>query len=221
MNDNVVVNVGNTYISAMTRMPFSSMIGGPLKAAVEAQQLAADSSLQFIEKVCFVHEVDINNPEGEWVATDKMRYITFSYKEKSEDGTEKEFEIKVPLLSLVPIPFIRIEQINLSFTAKMEGASVSGTSRSSEKEKAGSNSFHISGGAFGVSAGVSLSSSYSSSHKSSAHSENKYNNEMTMDISVQAVNDDMPAGVKKVLQILENTMIPMEKKDLVEPDVAK
>ena len=34
----------NTAISAMQALPFSSMIGGPLKACIEAQAMAAKTS---------------------------------------------------------------------------------------------------------------------------------------------------------------------------------
>ena len=41
----------NVATSAMQAIPFSSMIGGPLKACIEAQAMAAKTSWEFIKEV--------------------------------------------------------------------------------------------------------------------------------------------------------------------------
>ena len=40
-------------VEELRQIPFSSLIGGPLTAAIEAQALAARSSIEFIQKVGF------------------------------------------------------------------------------------------------------------------------------------------------------------------------
>ena len=41
----------NVAINAMQAIPFSSMIGGPLNACIEAQAMAARTSWEFIKEV--------------------------------------------------------------------------------------------------------------------------------------------------------------------------
>ena len=195
------VTKADEFANTLTKMPLSSMIGGPMLGAIEAQKEAAISSLLFIRQICMKR-----NEADEDKATDELETISFKYKES--DGSGRELEI--PLILLLPIPFIRIENINIGFTMKMSESFVN--SKTLEKSKAESKKYSMTAGAAGPGffVSASMSGSFSSSYKSTAHSENKYSNEMCFDVSVQATQDDMPAGLKKVFEILEPTIQPAE-----------
>ena len=45
------ITPANVAINAMQAIPFSSMIGGPLNACIEAQAMAARTSWEFIKEV--------------------------------------------------------------------------------------------------------------------------------------------------------------------------
>ena len=167
--------------------------------AIEAQKEAAISSLLFIRQICMKR-----NEADEDKATDELETISFKYKES--DGSGRELEI--PLILLLPIPSIRIENINIGFTMKMSESFVN--SKTLEKLKAEKYSITAGGAGPGFFVSASMSGSFSSSYKSTAHSENKYSNEMCFDVSVQATQDDMPAGLKKIFEILEPTIQPAE-----------
>ena len=79
----------NTAISAMQALPFSSMIGGPLKACIEAQAMAAKTSWEFIK------EVGLNTDEkGQKSAV----MVAFSFNKGG-----RMTQLNVPLLTIVPI----------------------------------------------------------------------------------------------------------------------
>ncbi len=186
----------NNQLNTLANLPLSSMIGGPLTAAIEAQSAAAVSTLLFITGLCM--------KDGGDNAVGALKEIAFKYTttEDTPGVTPSKTitkSVNVPLLFLVPIPFIRIESVNIAFTMRL---SESGLSEST-KEKSGSQSYmlKISGGLPYISAG--FKGSFSSSYKNTAHSENRYNNEMNFDVNVQAKQDDMPGGLKKVFEILE------------------
>lgn len=179
------------------------MIGEPLKAAVEAQAIAAQTSIDFIEKVGFIPASDESmlhaDPAADANAGD-VRNVTFKYKKKDENGELKDFELTVPILSIVPIPYLRIDEMTIDFSAKITdmvnqtvktnfslNSSVSGSYRSWWSPVRAS---------FRTSMGFKRDSTRTSSYKS----------EYTMDIHVRAVQEGMPAGLEKMLEILESAI---------------
>ena len=140
----------------------------------------------------------------------KARMVNFSYSKEKEDGTIEEFSLEVPLLTIVPIPYIRIDEMTIDFTAKLSEAHIKSDIKSAENvaEKSKSASASISGGGlfFSAKGSYSYNASHSSSHKSSSKAGNKYNTEYTMNVYLRATQDDMPAGLSKILEILNSSI---------------
>ncbi len=177
--------------SALTGIPFSQIIGSPLKAAIEAQAMAAQTTWRFIQ------EVGLNtDPEtGEKKAVN----VSFGFV---QDG--KEVCLNVPLLTIVPIPYIAINSIDIAFKAKInaESSSHNEASESSETNVNAKVGGKVGFGAF--SANFEASAGYSSKKDSKSTQDSKYSVEYTLDINVKAGQDSMPAGLARVLDILNN-----------------
>ena len=104
--------------SALQAIPFGSIIGGPLKACIEAQAMAAQTSWQFIQ------EVGLNtNPE-----TGQKEAVNVSFQ-FIQNG--RVVQLNVPLLTIVPIPYIAIQNIDINFKANISASSSSSTETSS------------------------------------------------------------------------------------------
>lgn len=202
-------------IQNVTSLPFRHLIGGPLVAAIEAQAMAAKSTLDFIMEVGFTAPTDdIADPAMQTPDIGIVRTVTFKYQadivNADNTGTEtKDFRLTVPLLTIVPIPYLAIEEMTIDFMAKITEAITS--DRSSSNESAKNATLAAKGGWGPVSA--SFKGSLSSKHSSTSTSSSKYNTELTMNIRVRATQDDMPAGLMKVLDILAgavkaNTVTP-------------
>jgi hypothetical protein len=177
-------------IQALQSIPFRDLIGGPLKSAVEAQAMAAESTVEFIERVGFLPPAS-SQPPG-------LRTVTFAYEKNDGDGTPQSFSLTVPLLAIVPIPFIRIDEVNIEFDAKLTDIV--------RNDSTTTSSFGISGNA---SAGwgfgrASLRSSYSRNTKSTSSSQ--FQSEYHMNIKVRAGAAPMPEGMAKILDILEQVI---------------
>ena len=92
----------------LASIDFEAMIGGPLTAVIKAQSQAANTSVDFIKAVGFSA-----NDDGDEVPT----MVTFRYDKPVEttddDGNVQvevlPFNLTVPFLTMVPIPFIRVE----------------------------------------------------------------------------------------------------------------
>jgi hypothetical protein len=176
-------------------IPFRHLIGAPLTAVIEAQGEAAQTTIQFVQQVGFSPTSDDGKQWGD------VRQVVFRYKKLAADGSLADTTLEVPVLSIVPIPFIRIEDVNIDFTAKineLETTQVK-TALSVGSEVSGSYSSWLSP----VKVGFKASMSYNRT----STSDSKFEKEYQMRVTVRAVQDDMPAGLAKILQILEKTIV--------------
>lgn len=183
----------NVATNALKALPFGSMIGGPLKACIEAQAMAAQSTWQFIQEV----GLTVNPETGEKSAVN----VSFSFMQGGH-----MVQLNVPLLTIVPIPYIAIHSIDINFKANISAASSTASEQSSSTEAGGSAK--VKGGyksrRFHVEA--EMNANYSSKKDSKATAESKYSVEYTMDVAVKAGQDSMPAGLAKVLELLGNAL---------------
>lgn len=183
----------------LSSIDFQSMIGGPLNAVVKAQAQSAQTSVDFIKSVGF-NAADAATDPG------KPTMVTFTYDKPVEtratDGTititATPFTLTVPILTMLPIPFIRVEEVTIDFNAKINSVAESTTSSSAELNA----SLAVKGGWGPVSA--ELKCSYS--NKKSTSSTDKTERTYSLTIHVSAVQDELPAGMEKLLAILENSI---------------
>lgn len=179
--------------SALQSLPFGSIIGGPLKACIEAQAMAAKTSWNFIQEV----GLNIDPETGE----KKTVNVSFQF---IKDG--RVAQLNVPLLTIVPIPYIAIQTIDISFKANINASAsnskVENESSTTDTGTTGSTSLNL--GLFKVNA--DFHANYSSKKDSTATQDSKYSVEYTMDIAVKAGQDSMPAGLAKVLELLGNSL---------------
>ncbi|MEG1498190.1 MAG: DUF2589 domain-containing protein [Bacteroidales bacterium] len=179
--------------NALASLPFSNIIGGPLTACIEAQAMAAKTSWNFIQDV----GLNTDPKTGE----KKTVNVSFQF---IKDG--RVAQLNIPLLTIVPIPYIAIQSIDISFKANINASAsnskVENENSSIEAGLAGSTSLSL--GLFKVNA--NFHANYSSKKDSTATQDSKYSVEYTMDIAVKAGQDSMPAGLAKVLEILGNSL---------------
>lgn len=195
-----------TATSALQGIPFSALIGGPLGAAVDAQVKAAGATVDFIQNVGLTGPADQRRP----IQVEFVYYV---------DG--KEAKLMVPLLTIVPIPYLAIDEVDIQFKANIKAeASTYQENNSSSETSVGNKSSATFGGWF-AKGSTEFNANYSSKKDSKATQESKYSVEYTMDLKIHAGQDDMPAGLAKVLNILESSIAPTSTKPSIQvsPDV--
>jgi hypothetical protein len=175
-------------IQALQNVNFSTLIGGPLIAAVQAQAQAAQTSVNFIEQVGF-------DPAPSGTTVRSVKNVTFQYTKTNEAGVDKNFNLTVPILAILPIPYLRIDEMTIDFTAKLNDMIESSDETKSATDVSGSFSARWGWGR------ASLRASYSSSHNSSSKSTSTA--EYTMNVKVRAVQAEVPGGLAKILDIME------------------
>lgn len=167
MADGPNTNSGSKVASALNSIPFGNIIGGPLAACVRAQAEAAHTTIDFIRGFTMTNsELD---PEGVEPIT-----VTFTFIMNGE-----KTRMTVPLMTIVPIPYMHIDYIDLNFTAditacddgKMEAKyATEGYTRTEDDEQS-----------------VSV--------------------ESKMGINVRASTSSMPSGMAKMLEFFTNNLI--------------
>lgn len=179
-------------------LPFGNIIGGPLVAAVEAQAKAARSTVDFIQSVAYKPlSSGTTDPE----TARELQTVEFVY----ESGGQN-VKLSVPLLSIVPIPYIRIDDMTIQFKANIsaETASEDTTTEETKKDVNANVTGKYGWGPAKVEA--SFNASYSAKKDSTSAANSKYSVEYTMDIYIHAVQDDMPGGMVEVLKILKENI---------------
>lgn len=179
--------VSTDLVSELNNIDFRKMIGGPLQAAVDAQVASSLATVDFINSVGFK-----DNAQGER----ELVMVDFTHKRNNgpkADGTGddiKDVAIRVPLLAMLPIPSLRIEHVIIDFNVKLNSVESSSTSTT-----LGVNA-EFKGG-WGP---VSMKVSASFQRKTATNVEVK--KEYSLNVNVKAVQDEIPAGLEKILGML-------------------
>lgn len=196
-------------VEELNQIPFSQLIGGPMKAAVEAQALSAQSTIEFIQKVGFKTKTataDVEPPDMLFADTSadadagELRNVTFTYSKKDETDTVSEFTLTVPLLGIAPIPYLRIDEMTIDFSAKLTDAIERKTEASFQLTTSTSGNYSAFWSP--VKLEFRASSTFNTKTATAAASKREYR----LDIHVRAVQDEMPPGLSKVLDILEDAI---------------
>ena len=161
---------GKQVVSALHSIPFGNIIGGPLAACVHAQAEASQTTLNFIRGFTMADSgIDVDGAEPVTV--------TFSFVMNGVPTL-----MTLPLMTLVSIPYMRIEHVNLSFTADIMACS-------NEKMEA----------------------RYASEgYKRTEESEKSVSVQSKMGIHVRATTSDMPSGMARMLDFFANNLIIQE-----------
>jgi hypothetical protein len=173
-------------IQAMNSIPFDKLIGGPLTAAVNAQATAAMTCIKFINDVGF--KLPANAPPG---AVKEAVEVQFKYTKTGENGDPAEFKLTVPILAILPIPYLRIDEVLIDFQAKLSDMVTSDESSSlgidvSASAKWGPVSFRGS-----------------VAYKNDKSTKTSSTQDYSMTVKVRAVQAEIPGGMQKILDMLE------------------
>lgn len=133
-----------------------------------------------------------DKPETEAKLTLK---VTTSYL--NVPAVTQKMQIQVPILTMMPIPFIKIDNADIDFNVKINSVSTTSTDQKSETKGSASvrSNWFVK---------ADLSASFSNQKSSTSTEEVK--KDYSLNIKVHAAQDDMPAGVSRILDMLEETI---------------
>ena len=168
-------------------LDMKNLIGAPLGAAADASVQLAHSTADFINTVGF----DKNG---------KTRTAVFKFNQigKNEDGSieNQEMSVDVPLLAIVPIPNLQVDEVNILFDMEVKQSEKSESSSDYGGSFSGTANFGI------FKATVSGSVSAHSSNTRSSDNSAKYH------VDVSATNHGTPEGLARVLDMMAANIAP-------------
>ena len=203
-------------VSELNSLDFSKYIGGPMQAAVDAQNAASMAQVNFIKEVGLinVHGLgEVQEGTGTGTAaqqnptrdgnesqettettnnrmTSDVRMVDFKYT-SYEDGRSVDKILSVPFLTLVSVPALRITEMDIDFNCKLNSVASSTEDKDFSVEgKLSLNVWKIK---------LNVSASYKYKRSDTEQVERTY----SMNVHVKIQNDEMPAGLDRVLNILE------------------
>ncbi|MEE9441924.1 MAG: DUF2589 domain-containing protein [candidate division Zixibacteria bacterium] len=203
----------------LSSIDFESMLGGPLSAVIHAQAQAAMTTVNFIKEVGFKKKSTEEAAGGD-TGTEEPIYVSFKYPKElspyqpavpaNPDATPPILAIpeakavyetqvlQVPILTILPIPFIRIDLTTIDFNAKINSVEYRKTNT---RLKVDASLEAKAGWLFG-SAKLKVSTSF----QRTTQQGNTVNRTYSLAIHIKAVQDEMPAGMEKILGILEGAI---------------
>lgn len=121
---------------------------------------------------------------------------------KTVPAEYQKMKIDVPILTMMPIPFIKIDYTDIEFNVKINSVSNTSSSNTSDTSVKSDTTAGYKGWRFNAS--TTLNASFSNQKASSSSEEVK--KDYSLNIKVHAVQDDMPAGMSRILDILEDNI---------------
>lgn len=174
-------------------LPMESLIGGPLIAAANANAKMIAANADFIKTIGFAVDAD-GNPAG-------ANMVDFAYKQQDKEGVVQDMQISVPLLAIVPLPALKVEEAEVTFSMQVNSSTEDSSSTESEAGFEGSASVNM--GIYKASVKVHGKTSAKSSHTRKSDNSAKY------DVHVIARDNGIPEGLSRVLDILHDAISPV------------
>ncbi len=126
------MNEDNTKLNRNS-LSIKDIIGGVLTSIIDGQNQSLDNVMEFLERLLpneedYEHQEHAKHQEhdkyqehGKHKEHDKKKYITIVYdRAKFDDpGTTEKVTMHVPLISLLPIPYLSIKEVELDFDFKI------------------------------------------------------------------------------------------------------
>lgn len=178
--------------SLLQELEFNRILGAPLSACVNAQEEAAQATLQYLNEVVFTQAGDDDS---------SLEPVTVSFYFESAGQVHR---IVMPLLLIVPVPYLQIDRVDLTFQATVTESRMNHDTRK-----------------------LSLKAKYSApgdSAEVSKETKAEYMNKRCIDINLSVTSADMPMGISKLLEIFNNQLVevkPDEPEVLPEPTPAE
>jgi len=180
-------NMDDNFGGELAALDFAKLLGAPMVATINAQAQSAMVTLSFLQSKVFMDQ-------------GQVKTLGFTYKKlmPAPDGTTQPMDVQldVPLLSMAPIPYIRVESLLIDLNVKLHSIQTNKTENTFEFTDTDKESAWLSP----VSMNVKVTDKNTYSHNSTV------DREYSMHVQLRAVQDEMPGGLAKVLEIFQQSI---------------
>lgn len=178
-------------------LDMDALIGGPLRAACNAQALLAASTVKFIE------DVGLEAPGANGVRKVRTAAFSFSRAAISQNGEafgSEDVSMSVPILSIVKIPTLGVDTVDITFDMEVKSSESSESTSDKSGELEANAGLKI--GPFHMDVKIKGSVSCHESNTRASDNSAKYH------VNVHAKDYGMPEGLARMLDILATASAP-------------
>lgn len=218
------MNDRSNIAKEMSTMDFGTLLTGPLVALVRAEFKAAMTTAHFVINVGFKSTAAAQNGTakniGDTVGDPVI--IRFSYPEQQVFGLSNKRVLEVPLLTMLPIPMLRIQEATVEFnvhitdtfnmtssltnSSQQAGSSVSGGNTTGNTTLSSTANNNTNNFVIDNSSGTSTIMQSNITNKSTTKRGFNVQREYNLKVKVLCVQDELPAGLERLMGMLEGQM---------------
>ena len=170
-----------------------SIFGTPIQAIIDADYMAAVKSAEYIRTFGFNAPTSDKNQNSGFGS---LKETVFTYNTMGNDGKMEQRLVRIPSLSLIPLPLLHVEQADFDFSVRIVN--------SSDGNEDGK-----------LSATLASQQGDSSSNKSSPHLD------ANIHVKMKVVQSDIPAGLSNLLALMgtNTTNVALNNLQLKDPSI--
>jgi hypothetical protein len=170
-------------------LPLDHLISAPLMSACAAQVQLSKATCDFVKQMGF--DADGN-----------VQMISMQMNEKDASGNINEIEMNVPLLTILNVPSMQLQTVNIDLVVEVDAMSAVKNTSSSEKTSAfGVKTSASWSGWFGTRFSAETTYNTTAKLSSSTSNNDKLNTKAKYQVSIVAENKQ-PVGLTKILDRL-------------------
>lgn len=166
-------------------LPLEYIVASPLLATLKAQAMVADATRMYIERLL---DPDTRLP----------LMLNFNMEHSTEPSGRKSTSIQAPLLSIAPVPHMRIDDLKVQFKYEI--------TRTLRDAKAVEGGLELGARAGGVLAPW-VDASFMGTVASKSSEESTTNRSGSLEITIHASEAPIPEGLARLLTMLSNTVL--------------
>lgn len=213
-----IVKPGKGYTTAPTLNPPSNVTGHTLIAELDGDKVSkiiikeAGTGWKSGDTITVEAPPQPTSGSATAVETAVLRISVREYQE-AKPAIYDTMALQVPILTMLPVPYLRIEQMDLEFDVKIDQ-----TEKVNVATTIGMNAGMgggLQGNVSGFGAAAKFSASISMQTKGSYS--NEINRKYSMNVKVKAVQPEMPEGLARILSILEKSILSQPMSTLLPP----
>ncbi|WP_299265722.1 DUF2589 domain-containing protein [uncultured Psychrosphaera sp.] len=192
-------------------LPMKELIGAPLVAATQANNMMAITQTKFLLETCFF----LKKQGDKEIYKPIMINMTLTRQVINADGSAAESvetDFNLPLLTIIPLNSLAVDDINVSFEMEVKSSFTSDSSSDASAENKDENSISRKINNNNISAELSGSVAASESSNSSDKSSFKKSNSAKYEIKAHAGQIPLPVGVTTIIETFSKSMAPIHLK---------
>lgn len=185
----------------LAALDFASIIGGPLQAVIKAQAAAAMVTYNFIQAAAFEPS---STPGAGGNASTKLKVVEFDFGQlltsagPGGGNQSAGSAIKVPLLTMLPIPFIRVDNMSIDLNVQLHDVQTASLSNTLIASVGTSSSENLEIESSTMTTSVTEQNTFQAGQLT--------DDTYSLKVSVHAVQDQMPSGMSNILGIFSNVV---------------